>query len=157
MSFFTTQTVLSLCFIASILALRELIEHADCVLPIENEALFEMSARMSTGNARNVEGQASASTNPFDSMNNIVGDLLCHLTASIRFEGTLNVDLNEISSTLVPFPSLHFLTASMCPLPQSDGSLAQVSPSRRGTKCLDQLFTQCFDRCGVAMLASLLR
>lgn len=34
----------------------------------------------------------------------------------MRFEGTLNVDLNEITMNLVPFPRLHFLVSSICPL-----------------------------------------
>lgn len=34
---------------------------------------------------------------------------LTNLTASMRFEGPLNVDLNEITSTLVPFPRMHLL------------------------------------------------
>jgi tubulin epsilon len=34
----------------------------------------------------------------------------------MRFEGTLNVDLNEITMNLVPFPDLHFLISSLAPL-----------------------------------------
>jgi hypothetical protein len=34
---------------------------------------------------------------------------LTNLTASMRFEGPLNVDLNEITSCLVPFPRMHLL------------------------------------------------
>jgi len=34
----------------------------------------------------------------------------------MRFEGTLNVDLNEITMNLVPYPDLHFLISSMAPL-----------------------------------------
>lgn len=41
---------------------------------------------------------------------------LSNLTASMRFEGALNVDLNEITTTLVPLPKLHFLQASISPL-----------------------------------------
>jgi len=29
----------------------------------------------------------------------------------MRFEGSLNIDLNEITTTLVPFPRLRFLQA----------------------------------------------
>jgi tubulin epsilon len=34
----------------------------------------------------------------------------------MRFAGPLNVDINEITSTLVPFPRLHFFSASLTPL-----------------------------------------
>ena len=49
-------------------------------------------------------------------MNNIVAHLLSNVTCSMRFEGILNVDLNEITMNLVPYPDLHFLISSMAPL-----------------------------------------
>ena len=42
--------------------------------------------------------------------------LLLHMTASVRFEGPLNVDLNDITMNLVPYPRMHFLLSSMSPL-----------------------------------------
>ena len=33
-----------------------------------------------------------------------------------RFEGSLNVDLNEIAMNLVPFPKLHYLVSAISPL-----------------------------------------
>eukprot|EP00435_Cladocopium_sp_Y103_P069060 s218_g32.t1 len=53
---------------------------------------------------------------PFDRMNSLVAHLLNNLTSSMRFEGSLNLDLNEITMNLVPFPRMHFLLASMSPL-----------------------------------------
>jgi hypothetical protein len=151
-NFHKTQSRTDIFARSSLLALHELIEHADCVLPIENEALFQMSAHMN-----NTPSTLASPGNPFDAMNNIVGELLCHLTASIRFEGTMNVDLNEISSTLVPFPSLHFLVASMCPLSYSDDGSSKASgrghstaPRSSGhTKEIDQMFVNCFERYNV--------
>lgn len=49
-------------------------------------------------------------------MNNIVAHLLSNLTCSMRFEGNLNVDLNEITTNLVPYPGLKFLMSSIAPL-----------------------------------------
>jgi hypothetical protein len=37
-------------------------------------------------------------------MNGIAASLLLNLTSSVRFEGSLNVDLNDITMNLVPFP-----------------------------------------------------
>lgn len=36
--------------------------------------------------------------------------------SSARFEGSLNMDLNEIAMNLVPFPQLHYLVSSLTPL-----------------------------------------
>lgn len=76
---------------------------------------------------------------PFDAMNNIVANLLLSLTSSARFEGSLNMDLNEISMNLVPFPQLHYLVSSLTPL----YTLADVNiPPRR----LDQMFSDAFSK-----------
>ncbi|CAK0911277.1 unnamed protein product, partial [Prorocentrum cordatum] len=53
---------------------------------------------------------------PYDRMNSLVAHLLNNLTSSMRFEGSLNLDLNEITMNLVPFPRMHFLLSSMSPL-----------------------------------------
>ena len=34
----------------------------------------------------------------------------------MRFEGQLNLDLNEVTTNLVPYPRLHFLLSSLSPL-----------------------------------------
>ena len=52
----------------------------------------------------------------YDKMNNIIAHLLSNLTCSMRFEGVLNVDFNEITMNLVPYPDLHFLVSSLAPL-----------------------------------------
>lgn len=76
---------------------------------------------------------------PFDAMNNIVANVLLSLTSSARFEGSLNMDLNEISMNLVPFPQLHYLVSSLTPL----YTLADVNiPPRR----LDQMFSDAFSK-----------
>uniref|UniRef100_A0A1I8FLX4 Tubulin domain-containing protein n=1 Tax=Macrostomum lignano TaxID=282301 RepID=A0A1I8FLX4_9PLAT len=71
---------------------------------------------------------------PFDAMNSIVANLLLNLTASARFSGTLNVDLNEISMNLVPFPRLHYCWAAQSPLspPCRPGGRIRHSTSRSG-------------------------
>lgn len=51
----------------------------------------------------------------------------------MRFEGTLNVDFNEITMNLVPYPDLHFLTSSLAPLYSLMDS--KIQPRR-----LDQMF-----------------
>ena len=76
---------------------------------------------------------------PFDNMNNIAANLILNMTSSARFEGSLNVDLNEITMNLVPFPKIHYLVSSQTPL----YSLTDVNlPPRR----LDQMFTDAFSK-----------
>ncbi|XP_053164094.1 tubulin epsilon chain isoform X4 [Hemicordylus capensis] len=127
----------------SVLAMKELNDHADCVLPIENESLFDIVSKINQMTncgklgstvkptslvTSSVGGIKNTQEKPFDAMNNIVANLLLNLTSSARFEGSLNMDLNEISMNLVPFPQLHYLVSSLTPL----YTLADVNvPSRR--------------------------
>lgn len=65
--------------------------------------------------------------------------MLNNLTCSMRFEGTLNVDLNEITMNLVPFPRMNFLISSMSPI----YSLLDLKMEPRR---LDQVFTDATNR-----------
>lgn len=73
-------------------------------------------------------------------MNGIAANMLLHLTSSVRFEGALNVDLNEITTNLVPFPRLHFLLASLSPLaaPRDIGKMTGAP------RAVDQVDTFCY-------------
>jgi tubulin epsilon len=51
-----------------------------------------------------------------DEMNSIVANLLLNMTSSMRFQGTMNVDINDIVTNLVPFPKMNYLLSSMAPL-----------------------------------------
>ncbi|XP_056873832.1 tubulin epsilon chain isoform X3 [Takifugu flavidus] len=78
----------------SVLAMRELTEHADCVLPVENQSLVDIVnriKRMAHGekpgsvikkNSTIIsnKGGLSGAEKPFDAMNNIVANLLLNIT-----------------------------------------------------------------------------
>ncbi|CAH8870589.1 unnamed protein product [Trichobilharzia szidati] len=68
----------------------------------------------------------------------ILADDYPDVYSSSRFEGTMNVDLNEISMNLVPFPRLHYLIAAQSPLNMTD----RVSAPRK----LDQIFADAFTK-----------
>ena len=120
----------------SMLALNELIDHADCVLPVDNQALFDIVDRVDstyaktqgrgTGGPQTSSAAANETTikdgssvvesantkkkaNHFEKENSIVANVINNLTCSMRFEGDLNVDMNEITMNMVPFPKMHFL------------------------------------------------
>lgn len=146
------------------LSCAALAEHADCVMPVENQALMDIvnSIEAKSGKSQmgkndhavkrgsslsgvdggDVRGRAGHGGKPWDGMNGIAANLLLNLTAGVRFEGALNVDINEITMNLVPFPRLHFLLPSMSPV---------VVPADRGRttptpRTMDQIFTEVFGR-----------
>jgi tubulin epsilon len=108
------------------LATSQLIEHADCVFPLDNAALFSFAQRERSGRKggqqqqEREEQQAAMLGNRkkdkdrgFDAINGVAARMLCHLTSSSRFPGEMNVDLNEIYTNLVPYPRLHFLVTAL--------------------------------------------
>lgn len=101
------------------LAAACLVNHASCVLPVENQALASISNRLDAATAKGLAAANSGLGGPggsagkgtsgpegggakaWDAMNGIAANLLLHLTSSVRFEGSLNTDLNDITMNLV--------------------------------------------------------
>ena len=139
----------------AMLSCAALAEHADCVMPVENQALMDIVTSIqskSLGSQRgsslsgldsgDVGGRAGHGGKPWDGMNGIAANLLLNLTAGMRFDGSLNVDINEITTNLVPFPKLHFLLSSMSPVAVSADRRRNIPAPRT----MDQIFTEVFGR-----------
>ena len=99
------------------LALNQVSMHGDCIIPIENESLSNIcelakAAKVDTIRHNIVDKKEKA----FNSMNRLVAKVILDITASARFDGQLNVDINEISMNLVPFPRANYLIPSLAPL-----------------------------------------
>ncbi len=138
----------------SCFALKELIEHADCVIPLDNDALARVvdKAHGKTSNAHqsdvptapggggfNVADPTRNKGLPFDEMNAICAQMLSNLTCSMRFPGSLNMDMNEVTTNMIPYPRLHLLTSAISPL-----SVSKMSTT--GARNLDAMFSACLDR-----------
>merc|ERR1712050_252079 len=52
----------------------------------------------------------------YKDLNMIIAKVVSSMTASLRFDGELNVDLGEFQTNLVPFPRLHFMTTALAPV-----------------------------------------
>lgn len=130
----------------SMFSFNKLTEFADCVLPVENQALQDICARIddrkkkSPVKSRSTIDGPSKNAKPYDKMNGIAANMLLNLTSSVRFAGQLNVDLNEITTNLVPFPRMHYLVASMAPLAATKdvGRMA----GGRTPAAIDKIFTE---------------
>merc|ERR1712201_9712 len=44
----------------------------------------------------------------YTNLNRLMGQIVSSITASLRFDGALNVDLTEFQTNLVPYPRIHF-------------------------------------------------
>ncbi|KTG01459.1 hypothetical protein cypCar_00014185 [Cyprinus carpio] len=81
----------------SILTTHTTLEHSDCAFMVDNEAIYDICRK-------NLDIERPTYTN----LNRLIGQIVSSITASLRFDGALNVDLTSSKPTSVPYPRIHF-------------------------------------------------
>ena len=89
----------------SILTCHTTLEHSDCAFMVDNEAIYDICRR-------NLDIERPTYTN----LNRLIAQVVSSVTASLRFDGALNVDLTEFQTNLVPYPRIHFPLATYAPV-----------------------------------------
>merc|ERR1711968_3054 len=89
----------------SVLSTHALLEHTDCTFCLDNEAVYDVCRR-------NLDIERPTYTN----LNRLLAQIISSLTASLRFDGALNVDITEFQTNLVPYPRIHFMLTSYAPI-----------------------------------------
>jgi len=71
-------------------------------------------------------------------LNRLIAQVVSSITSSLRFDGALNVDLNEFQTNLVPYPRIHYPLISYAPV---------ISAARSGHESfkVQELTFQCFE------------
>jgi len=87
------------------LSVHQLVENADEVFCIDNEALYDICFR--TLKLQNPS---------YGDLNRLVSSVMSGITCSLRFPGQLNSDLRKLATNLIPFPRLHFFLVGFAPL-----------------------------------------
>ncbi|XP_078436558.1 tubulin alpha-2 chain-like [Wolffia australiana] len=88
----------------SVLATHAMMEYADVAAALDNEAIYAVCRR-----SLDVERPTYAN------LNRLIAQVASSMTASLRFEGPLNVDMAEYQTNLVPYPRVHFTLSSYAP------------------------------------------
>lgn len=74
----------------------------------------------------------------YTNLNRLEAQVVSAITASLRFEGALNVDLQEFQTNLVPYPRIHFPIMSFAPILHKDKArLADISENQITHDCFD--------------------
>ncbi|KAJ7329347.1 hypothetical protein JRQ81_015521 [Phrynocephalus forsythii] len=89
----------------SILTTHTTLEHSDCSFMVDNEAIYDICNR-------NLDVERPTYIN----LNRLIGQIVSSITASLRFDGALNVDLAEFQTNLVPYPRIHFPLTTYAPI-----------------------------------------
>jgi len=88
-----------------LLSTHWLLDHTEVSLVLDNEALYSVC-----------EKSLKLKKITYEHLNKLCAKSISCMTSALRFEGDLNVDMNEFQTNLVPFPRLHFMTSSYAPL-----------------------------------------
>jgi len=119
----------------SVLTTHTTLEHSDCAFMVDNEAIYDICRR-----------KLDVDRPSYSNLNRLISQVVSSITASLRFDGALNVDLNEFQTNLVPYPRIHFPLATYAPVLSSaksaheSMSVAEITsacfePSNQMVKC----------------------
>jgi len=89
----------------SVLSTHSLLEHTDICAVLDNEAIYDICKK-----------KLKIPKPSYTNLNRLIAQVISSLTSSLRFSGSLNVDLNEFQTNLVPYPRIHFMLSSFAPV-----------------------------------------
>lgn len=72
---------------------------------LDNEALYDICKK-----------RLDIERPTYTSLNRMIAQVSSSMTASLRFDGSLNVDLTEFQTNLVPYPRIHFPLVAYSPI-----------------------------------------
>ncbi len=129
----------------SILTTHTTLEHSDCSFMVDNEAIYDI-CRRNLGIGRP----------DYENLNRLIAQgtfclwheqslhidrlylVVSSITASLRFDGSLNVDLNEFQTNLVPYPRIHFPLVAYAPV-------VSAAKASHEANSVQEISTACFE------------
>nr|AXS58672.1 tubulin alpha chain isoform A homeolog f [Epichloe coenophiala] len=111
----------------AVLSTHSTIENSDCTFLVDNEAVYDICRR-----------NLDITRPSHEHLNRLIAQVVSSITSSLRFDGALNVDLNEFQTNLVPYPRIHYPLISYAPV-------VSASKSKHESFKVSELTLQCFE------------
>ncbi|XP_011497596.1 PREDICTED: tubulin alpha-1C chain-like [Ceratosolen solmsi marchali] len=111
----------------TILMTHATIGFSDCTFMVDNEAIYDICYR-----------KLDIGRPTYINLNRLISQVVSSITASLRFDGALNVDLAEFQTNLVPYPRIHFPLVSYAPVISADKSCHE-------NQTVSQITSACFE------------
>lgn len=89
----------------SILTTHCTLDRTDCAFMVDNQAIYDLC-----------QSKLGIERPTYSHLNRLISQVVSSITASLRFNGALNVDMSEFQTNLVPYPRIHFPLASYAPV-----------------------------------------
>lgn len=115
---------------------------------VDNEAIYDICRR-----------KLGIERPSYANLNRLISQVVSSITASLRFDGALNVDLTEFQTNLVPYPRIHFPLATYAPVVSSDKAFHEgMSVAEITSECFEasNQMVKCDPREGKYMACCLL-
>ena len=103
------------------------LDHCDVAFLVDNEAIYDICHQ-----------QLAVPRPTYTNLNRLIAQIISSITASLRFDGALNVDLTEFQTNLVPYPRIHYPLATYAPVMSAEKAYHE-------TVSVDEITKACFE------------